>query len=152
MHGIWNILKYRTIILPVFFLYGCQTWSLILRKKHRLRLFENRVLRKIFGPKRGEVIGEWKRLHNKGLYDLYTSPNIIPVIKSQRIRWAEHVACMGTRRGAYRVLVVRSEGKCPLGRHRRRGRIILKWVFKKWGGEISTGLIWLRIWTVGRFL
>jgi len=59
---------------------------------------------------------------------------------------------MGVRSGAYRILVVRPEGKCPLGRHRRRRRIILKWVFKKWGGEISTGLIWLRIWTVGRFL
>ena len=144
MHGIWNILKYRTIILPVV-LYGCQAWSLILRKKHRLRLFENRVLRKIFDPKRDEVIGEWRRLHNKGLYDLYTSPKIIPVIKSQRIRWARHVACMGARRSAYRVLVVRPDGKHPLRRHKRRGRIILKWVFKKWGGEISIGLIWLNM-------
>ena len=104
-HGIWNILKYNTIILPVV-LYGCQAWSLILRKEHRLRFFENRVLRKIFGPKRDEVIGERRRLHNKGLYDLYSSPNIIPVIKSRRIRWAGHVVCMGARRGAYRVLVV----------------------------------------------
>ena len=151
MHGIWNILKCRTTILPVV-LYGCQAWSLILRKKHRLGLFENRVLRKIFGPKRGEVIGEWRRLHNKRLYDLYTSPNIIPVIKSQRIRWAGHVACVGARGGACRVLVVRPEGKCPLGRYSRRGRKKLKWAFKKWGGKISTGLIWLRIWTVGRFL
>ena len=125
MHGIWNILKYRTIILPVV-LYGYQVWSHVLRKEHRLRLFENRLLRKIFGPNRDEIIGEWKRLHNKGLYDLYSSPNLIPVIKSRRFRWAGHVACMGTRRGAYRVLVVRPEGKRPLGRHRRRGRIILK--------------------------
>jgi hypothetical protein len=109
------------------------------------------VLRKIFGPQRDEVIREWKRLCNKGLYDLYSSPNI-PVIKSQRIRWAEYVACMGARRGAYRVLVVRPEGKRLLGRHRRGGRIILKWVFKKRDGELSTRLIWLGIWTVGRFL
>jgi hypothetical protein len=97
MHGIWNILKYRTIILPV--LYGCQAWSLILRKEHGLKFFENRVLRKIFGPKRDEFIGEWRRLHNKRLYDLSSSPNIIPVIKSRRIIWAGHVACMGARRG-----------------------------------------------------
>ena len=127
-------------------------WSLILRKEERLRLSENRVPRKIFGPKRDEVIGEWRRLRNKGLYDLYSSPTIIPVIKSQRIRWAEYVACMEARRGAYRILVVRPEGKHLLGRHRRGGRIILKSVFKKRDGELSTRLIWLRIWTVGRFL
>jgi hypothetical protein len=73
MDGIWNILKYRTIILRVV-LYECQAWSLILRKEHRLRLFENRVLRKIFGHKRDEFIGEWRRLNYKGLYDLYSSP------------------------------------------------------------------------------
>jgi hypothetical protein len=76
---------YRSIILPVV-LYGCETWSLTLRKEHRLRVFENRVLRGIFGPKRDEVTGEWRRLHNEELNDLCSSPNIIRVIKSKRMR------------------------------------------------------------------
>jgi hypothetical protein len=75
---------YRTIILPVV-LYGCASWSLTLREECRLRVFVNRVLRRIFGPKRVEVTGEWRRLHNKELYALYSSPNIIQVIKSRRL-------------------------------------------------------------------
>jgi hypothetical protein len=110
---------YRSIILPVV-LYGCETWSLTLREEHRLRVFENRVLRRIFGPKKDGVIGEWKRLHNEELNDLYSSPNIIRVIKSRRMRWAGHVARMGEGRGAYRILVGRPEGRRPLGRPRRR--------------------------------
>jgi hypothetical protein len=85
---------YRTIILPVV-LYGCESWSLTLREEYRLRVFENRVLRRIFGPKRDEVTGEWRRLHNREFYALYFSPNIIRVIKSRRLRWAGHVARMG---------------------------------------------------------
>jgi hypothetical protein len=85
---------YRTIILPVV-LHGCETWSFILREECRLRVFENRVLRRIFGPTGDEVTGEWRRLHNKELYALYSSPNIIRVIKSRRLRWAGHVARMG---------------------------------------------------------
>jgi hypothetical protein len=81
---------YRTIILPVV-LYECETWSLILREVHRLRRFENRVLRKICRPQRDEATGKWERLHNE---ELYVSPNIIWVIKSRRMRWAGHVACM----------------------------------------------------------
>ena len=74
--AIQNIKKYRTIILPVV-LYGCETWSHTLREERRLRVFENRVFRRIFGPKRDEVIREWRKLHNKGLHDLYCSPNIV---------------------------------------------------------------------------
>jgi len=110
---------YRTIILPVV-LYGCETWSLTLREERRLRIFENRVLRRIFGSKRDEVTGEWGKLHNEELNDLYCSPRIVRVIKSRRMRWAGHVAHMGKGRGVYRILVGKPEGKKPLGRPRRR--------------------------------
>jgi hypothetical protein len=113
-----NVQIYRGINLLVV-LYGCETWSLTLREECRLRVFENRVLRRIFGPKRDEVTGEWRRLHNKELYAVYSSPNIIRVIKSRRLRWAGHVARMGERRGAYRDLVGKPEGRRPLGRPRR---------------------------------
>ena len=83
-------------------------------------MFENMVLRRIFGPRRDEVTGEWRRLHNEELSDLYSSPNIVRVIKSRRMRWTGHVARMGEERGVYRVLVGKLEGKRPLGRHRRR--------------------------------
>jgi hypothetical protein len=85
---------YRTIILLVV-LYGCESWPLTLREECRLRVFENRVLMRIFEPKRDEVTGEWRRLHNKELYAVYSSPNIIRLIKSRRLRWAGHVARMG---------------------------------------------------------
>jgi hypothetical protein len=110
---------YRTIILPVV-LYGCESFLLTFRGEFRLRVFENRVLRRIFGPKTNEVTGEWRRLHNKELYDLYFSTNIIRVIKSRRLRWAGHVARMGERRGPYRALVGKREGRRPLGTRRRR--------------------------------
>jgi hypothetical protein len=93
-------------------LYGCETWSLILREEHRLRVFENKVLRRVFGPKRDEVTGGWRKLHN----DFYSSPSIIRVIKSRRKRWVGHVARMGEKKNAYRLLV----GKRPLGRSRFR--------------------------------
>ena len=89
---------YRTIILPVV-LYGCETWSFTLREERRLRVFENRVLRRVFGLKRDEVTGEWRTLHNEELSDLYCSPNIVRVIKSRRMKWAGYVARMGERRG-----------------------------------------------------
>ena len=110
---------YRTIILPVV-LYGCETWSLTLREERKLWVFENMVLRRIFGPRRDEVMGEWRRLHNKELNDLYSSLNIVRVIKSRRMRWAGYVARMGEERVAYRFLVGKPEGKRPLGRPRRR--------------------------------
>jgi hypothetical protein len=83
-------------------------------------LFENRVLRRIFGPKRDEVTREWRKLHNEELRDLYSSPRIIRIIKSRRMRWAGHVARMGEKRNAYRLLVGKPEEKRPLGRPRRR--------------------------------
>jgi hypothetical protein len=91
-----------------------------MREERRLRVFENRVLRRIFGPTRDEVTGEWRKLHNKELNNLYSSPNIIQAIKSQRMRWAWTAACMGERRGAHNVMVRIPEGKRPLGRPRRR--------------------------------
>jgi len=90
-----------------------------LREERKLRVFENMVLRRIFGSRREEVTGEWRRLHNEELNDLYSSPNIVWVIKWRRMRWAGHVARMG-RRGVYRVLVGKPEGRRPLGRTRRR--------------------------------
>jgi hypothetical protein len=101
-------------------LYGCETWSLTLRQEHRLRVFENRVLRGIFGPKRDEVTGEWRKLHNEKLRDMYSSPSIIRKMKSRRVRWTGHVARMWENRNAYRLLVEKPEGKRPLGRPRRR--------------------------------
>jgi len=137
---------YRTIILPVV-LYGCETWSLTPREERKLRLFESMVLRRIFGPRRDEVTGEWRRLHNKELNDLYSSPNIVQVIKSRRMRWAGHVACMGEERGVCRVLVGKPEGRRPLGRPRRR------WMdLQEVGCGIWTGLGWPRVGTGGRRL
>jgi hypothetical protein len=97
-----KIIIYKTIILPVV-LYGCETWSLTLREEHRLR--------RIFGPKRDEVTGEWRKLHNEELRDLYSSPSIIIIIKSRRMIWAGYVARMGEKRNAYRLLVGKPEGK-----------------------------------------
>jgi hypothetical protein len=118
-----SCLIYRTIILPVV-LYGCESWSLTLREECRLRVIKNRVLRRIFGPKRDEVTGEWRRLHNKELYALYSSPNIIRVIRARRLRWAGHVARMAKMGAAYRALVGKREERRPLGRPRLNGRLI----------------------------
>jgi hypothetical protein len=109
-----NRIRYKAVILPVV-LYG----SLTLKEEHRLRVFENRVLRRIFGPK-GDEDGSWRKLHNDELHSLYSSPNIVRMIKSSRMRWAGHVAHMGEGRGVYRNLVKRPEGKRPVGRPRRR--------------------------------
>jgi hypothetical protein len=95
-----------------------------LREEHRLRVFENRVLRRIFGPKREED-GSWRKWHNDKLHSLYSSPNIVRVIKSRKFRWAGHVAGMGKGSGVYRILVGKPEGKRPLGRPRRR------WAYNK---------------------
>jgi hypothetical protein len=128
------------------------TWSLTLREEHRLRVFENRVLRRTFWPKRKEAIGEWRRLHNEEVNDLYSKPNIIRVIKSRRMRWAGHVPHMGEGRGAYRILVGKPEGRRPLGRPRRRWENSIKMDFQEAGLGAWTGLIWLRIGTGGGLL
>jgi hypothetical protein len=110
---------YKTIILPVV-LYGCEIWSLTVREEHKLRVFENRMFRRIFGPKRDGVTGGWRKLHNEELHNLYSSPSIITNIKSRRMRWAGHVVRMGEKRNVCRSLVVKPEVKRPLGRPRRR--------------------------------
>jgi hypothetical protein len=107
------------MILPVV-LYGCETLSLTLREEHRLRVFENRVLRRIFGLKRDEVTGGWRKLLNEELHGLYSSPIIVREIKARRMRWAGHVARKGEARDAYNILVGRPEVRRPLGRPRRR--------------------------------
>ena len=107
-------------------------------------MFENRALRRVFGPKRDEVTGEWRKLHNEELRYLYSLPNIVRVVKSRRMRWAGHVACMGEGRGVQRVLVGKPEGKRPLEHLDVDGRIILRWIFGKWEG-VKTGWSWLRI-------
>jgi hypothetical protein len=142
---------YRTIILPVV-LYGCETWSLTLREECGLRVFENKVLRRIFGPKRDEVTGEWRKLHNKELYALYSSPNIIRVITSRR----QMCRACGAYGGEERCTQVFSGGNLREEDHLKDpdvdGRIILKWIFERLGGGAWTGSIWLRIGTGGGLL
>jgi hypothetical protein len=110
---------YRTIILPAV-PYWCGTWPLTLREEQRLRVFENRVLRRIFVPKRDEVTGVGAKLHNEELRDLYSLPSITRIIKSRMMRWAGHVARIGEKRKAYRLLSRKPEGERPLGRLRRK--------------------------------
>jgi len=114
-----KIRVYKTIILPVV-LYGSEAWSLTLQDEKKFRVFENKILRKIFGAKRDEETGEWRTLHNEELHRLYNSPDIINVIKSRRLRWAGHVARMSEDRTAYKILIGKPNGKRPLGRPRRR--------------------------------
>jgi hypothetical protein len=128
-----KIMIYRSIILPMV-LFGCETWSLTLRTERRLQVFENRVLRRVFGPKRDEVTVEWRKLHNEELMELYSLPNIVRVVKSRRMRWAGHVARMGEGRGVYRVLVGKPEGKRPLGRPRHRWEDNIKMDLQDVGG------------------
>jgi hypothetical protein len=126
--------------LPVV-LYECETWSLTLGEEHRLRVFENRVLRKIFGPKREED-GSWRKLHNDELHDLYSSPNIVRVIKSRRMRWAGHVERMGEGRVVYKVLVGKPEGKRPPGRPRRRWEDNIKMDLREIGIDMAN---WIQL-------
>jgi hypothetical protein len=130
---------YRTTHSPVV-LYGCETWSLTLREGRRLGVFEIRVPRRIFGPNRDEVTGEWRKLHNKGLSDLYSSHNIVRVIKSRTTRQAGHVPRTGERRGVYSVLVGKPEEKRPLERHRGRWKNDIKMDLQKVG---CGGMDWI---------
>jgi len=114
-------------------------------------VFENRVLRGIFGPERVEVTGEWRKLHPEGLNDLYCSSNIVRVIKSRRMSWAGHVARMGERRGAYRVFGMENlRERDHFGDPGVDWRMILRWIFRKWDVGVWTGSRWLRIGTGGR--
>ena len=112
-------------------MYGCETWSLTLREERKLRVFEKMVLRRIFEPRRDEVTGEWRKLHNGDLNDLYSSPNNVWVIKSRRMKWAEHVALMREERVVYRVLVGKPERKRPLGDLGVDECIILGWISRR---------------------
>jgi len=112
----------------------------------RLRVFENRVLRRIFEPERDKVTGEWRKLHNEELNDLYSSPSIV---KLRRMRWAVCAASLGKRKGVYRVLAGKYEGKRPVGRPKHRWGIILTWIFRKWDVGPWPGLSWLAIGTAG---
>ena len=116
-------------------MYEFETWSFTLREQRRLRVFENRVLRRTFGPNRDEVTGDWRKLHSEVLSDLSCSPNIVQVVKSRSMRWAGHVAQMGERRGGCRVLVGKPEGKGPLGRpwHRWEDNIQMDLQEVGWG-------------------
>jgi len=115
-----------------YILSVCETCSLTLGEERKLRVFENKVLRRIFGPRRGEVTGEWRRLHNEELNDLYSSPNIVRVIKSRRMRWARHVVRMGEERGCIGSWWGnRSEGD-NWGDLGVDGWIILRWISRRW--------------------
>jgi len=118
----------------------------------RFRFFENTLLIRICEPKMDEVAGEWRKLHKRGLNNLYPSPSIVRVIKSRRVRWARHVARMGERRGVYRVWWGNLKERDDLGDRGIDGRIILKWIFTTWDVGAWTGLIWLRKWTGGGLL
>jgi hypothetical protein len=142
---------YKAIILPVV-LYGCEIWPLTLREEHTLRVFENRVLRRIFGPKRDEVTGEWRKLHNEELHNLYSCPDIIRQVKSFRMRWAWHVARMGEERKVYKVLVGKPEGKRSLGRQGVGGKIGSEWILGRLACGVWIGFDCHRTGTVGGVL
>ena len=143
---------YRSIILPVV-LYGCENWSLILREECWLRVFNSRVLRGIFGPKRDEVSVVWNKLHSEELNDLHSSPNIVWVIKLRRMRWVGHVARMGQRREAYTGFCWGNlREKDHLGDPGADGKKILRWMFRKWDLWVWTGSSWFRIGTGGGHL
>ena len=133
-------------------MYGCGTWSLTLREKHRLRVFENRVSRRIFGPKRDEVTRDLRKLHNEELNDLHSSPNLVRVMKSKIMRWAGHVEHMGERRYCTGFWWGNLRERDHLEDPGVDGRIILRWIFRKWDVGLRTGSSWLKIRTSGGHL
>jgi hypothetical protein len=141
----------RTIILPVV-LYGRETWSLTLKEECRLRVFENRVLRRALGPKKDEVTGECRKLHNEDLNDLYSLPNIVRVVKSRRMRWAGQVARMGQSRSVRRILLGKPERKRLLGKPRLRWDDNINVNLQEVGRLVGTGWSWLRRGTGGGHL
>jgi hypothetical protein len=143
-----NIKIYKTVTLLVV-LYRLETRYFTLREEHRLRMFENRVLKRIFCPKREEVAGGWRILHNEELHNLYTSPNIISVINSRMMGWAEHVGCIEEMRNAYKILVGKPEEKRPLGRPTCGWEFNIRIDVRKQSGKVWTGFIWLRTRTSG---
>jgi hypothetical protein len=132
-------------------LYGCETWALTLKEERRLRVFENRVLGRIFGPKRDEGTGKWRKLHNEDLNDLYCSPNVIRFIKSRRMRSTRHVARMGRGEVYTRFWWGNLRERDRLG-DLGGGRIILRWIFRKWDVGVWSATIWLRLRTGGEHL
>jgi hypothetical protein len=121
---------YKIVILSAI-LYGCATFCLTLRDTHRLRLFENRMLRRMCGAKRDEETGGWRKLHNQELHNFYSSTGIIRMIKSRKMRWAGHVTRIGEKRIACIILVGKPEGRRPLEKPRRRCWTILKWILDR---------------------
>jgi hypothetical protein len=145
------IKTYKLVSLPVV-LHGCETWSLIFREEHILRMFENRVRRRMFGPQTDEVMGGWRQLHNWEFHTFYFSPNIT-MIKSQRMRCVGHVACMGIIRSVYTFRLASMKGRnYHLQEQGVDERIILKWILEKWNLRMLTGLTWIRIGTGARLL
>jgi hypothetical protein len=128
---------YRTIILLVV-LYGCKTWSLALREERRLREFENRVLGRIFGPKRDEVTEKCRKLHSEELHDQYPSPTIVRVIKARKMRWAEHVAWRGRGEAYIGFWWGNLRERDQWGDPGIDGRIIVRWIYWKW--DVGYGL------------
>jgi hypothetical protein len=142
---------YKTVNLPVS--YGRETWSVTLREEHRLRVFENRVLRKIFGPKRDEVIGEWRKLHSRELHNLYSSPDIIRQIKSRRMRWAGHVARMeGGEEKCMQGFGGKARRKETTRKTEARWEDGIKMDLRRLGGRVWSRFNWLGIGIVGGLL
>jgi hypothetical protein len=160
---LWNLLSssslseklkiriYRIIILPLV-LYGCKTWSITLRDERALRVFENRVVRRMFGPKRDKVTGQWRKLHNEELSDLYSSPNIVRVITSRRMRRVGYVTCMGKEEAYTGFWWENVKERDQLGDPGADVKIILRWMFKKCDAGTWTGSIWLGTGTGGGHL
>jgi hypothetical protein len=125
----------------LLFLSLGKTWPLTLREEHSLRVIQNKMLRRLFGTRRDEVTGGWRKLHNEELHDLHTSPSIIRIMKSRKMRWVGHVARMGEMRNVYRLLVGKPEGKRPLRRPRRRWVDNIKMDLLEIGWVVWTGLV-----------